>query len=123
MLTAMQGHIQKSNCKARESVRKFTQPSLVSPYLAAKILKKLGLSFRHTDIQIKLTGANDKQFAHFKLDQVPYRVYTLKHNPENTAPQYFKILIEKYNLKPEDVIYFEHNAEAAKTAQSVGISA
>lgn len=72
--------------------------------------------------KIVLTGANDEQFKHFRLDQVPYEVFTLKHNPEKTAPEYFKILLEKYSLKPEDVVYFEHNAEAAKTAESIGIT-
>lgn len=72
--------------------------------------------------KLVLTGANDDQFKKFKLDQVPYEVFTLKHDPEKTDPQYFKILLKKYGLKTEDVIYFEHNAEAAKTAQSLGIS-
>lgn len=72
--------------------------------------------------KIILTGANDEQFKHFKLDQVPYEVFTQKHNPEKTNPRYFKILLEKYELTANDVVYFEHNAEAAKTAQSVGIT-
>ena len=72
--------------------------------------------------KLVLTGANDEQFKHFKLDQVPYEVFTLKHDPEKNDPQYFKILLEKYGLTTEDVIYFEHNAEAAKTAQSLGIN-
>ena len=72
--------------------------------------------------KIVLTGANDEQYKQFKLDQVPYEVFTLKHNPEKTDPQYFKILLEKYGLTTNDVVYFEHNAEAAKTAQSAGIT-
>lgn len=72
--------------------------------------------------KIVLTGANDEQFKQFKLDQVPYEVFTLKHNPEKTDHKYFEILLEKYNLKPNDIIYFEHNAEAAKASQSVGIT-
>lgn len=72
--------------------------------------------------KLVLTGANDEQFKHFKLDQVPYEVFTLKHNPEKTDPQYFKLLFEKYGLTANDVVYFEHNAEAAKTAQSIGIA-
>ncbi len=71
--------------------------------------------------KLVLTGANDEQFKKFKLDQVPYEVFTLKHNPEKTDPEYFKILLDKYKLDVDDVIFFEHNAEAAKTAQSVGI--
>lgn len=70
-----------------------------------------------------LTGANDEQFRHFKLDQAPYEVFTLKHNPEKTDPEYFKILLEKYSLQADDVVYFEHSAEAVKSAQSVGIAA
>lgn len=72
--------------------------------------------------KIVLTGANDEQFKHFKLDQVPYEVFTLKHDPEKTDPEYFKILLAKYNLNVNNVIYFEHNSEAAKTAESVGIT-
>lgn len=71
--------------------------------------------------KLVLTAANDEQFKKFKLDQVPYEVFTLKHDPEKTDPEYFKILFEKYGLTANDVVYFEHNAEAAKTAQSAGI--
>lgn len=76
----------------------------------------------YPNTKLVLTGANDEQLKHFKLDQVPYEVFTLKHDPEKTDPEYFKILLDKYSLKAEDVVYFEHNAEAAKTAQSVGIT-
>jgi FMN phosphatase YigB (HAD superfamily) len=71
--------------------------------------------------KIVLTGANDEQFKQFKLNEVPYEVFTLKHNPEKTDPEYFRILLEHYKLYINDVIYFEHNAEAAETAKSVGI--
>jgi len=71
--------------------------------------------------KIILTGANDEQFKQFKLDQAPYEVFTLKNDPEKTDPQYFKILLEKYGLTADDVIYFEHDTEAANTAKSVGI--
>ncbi|MGB4762215.1 MAG: hypothetical protein WBP12_02550 [Candidatus Saccharimonas sp.] len=72
--------------------------------------------------KLVLTGANDEQFKQFKLDQVPYEVFTLKHNPEKTDPLYFKILLEKYGLMPSEVVYFEHNAEAADIARSAGIT-
>ena len=71
--------------------------------------------------KILLTGANDEQYKMFGLDKMPYEVFTLKHNPEKTDPQYFKTLLEKYDLKADDVIYFEHNPDAVKSAQSVGI--
>lgn len=71
--------------------------------------------------KIVLTGANDEQFKKFNLDQSPYEVFTLKHNPEKTDPEYFRILFEKYNLSAEDTVFFEHNLEAVQTAESVGI--
>lgn len=75
----------------------------------------------YPNMKIVLTGANDEQFKQFKLDQVPYEVFTLKHDPEKTDPQYFKILFDKYGLTADEVVYFEHNAKAAETAKSVGI--
>lgn len=71
--------------------------------------------------KIVLTGANDEEFERFKLAQVPYEVFTLKHDPEKTDSRYFKILLEKYNLAADGVVYFEHNPEVVKSAQSVGI--
>lgn len=71
--------------------------------------------------KIILTGANDEQFKHFNLDKAPYEVFTLKHNPEKTDPEYFRILLGHLNLTADDVIYFEHSAEAAKSAESIGI--
>lgn len=71
--------------------------------------------------KIVLTGANDEQFKKFNLDKCPYEVFTLKHDPEKTDVRYWHILLDAYNLKPEDTIYFEHDKQAAETAQSVGI--
>lgn len=81
----------------------------------------LALLETYPNEKIVLTGANDEQFKMFKLDQVPYEVFTLKHDPEKTDPEYFRILLEQYDLSPEDVVYFEHNLDAAKSAESVGI--
>lgn len=71
--------------------------------------------------KILVTGANDEQFLTFGLDKMPYEVFTLKHNPEKTDPKYFETLLEKYNIQPNDVVYFEHNPDAVKSAESVGI--
>ncbi len=71
--------------------------------------------------KIIVTGANDEQFKMFGLDKMPYEVFTLKHNPEKSNPEYFKILLQKYEFKPEDVIYFEHDGQAKLSAESVGI--
>ena len=72
--------------------------------------------------KIILTNANDKQMEIFGLTNMPYEVFTLKHNPDKPDPTYFKTLLEKYNLSPHEVIYFEHNPDAVKSAQSVGIT-
>ncbi|MBI4059774.1 hypothetical protein HY406_01810 [Candidatus Giovannonibacteria bacterium] len=71
--------------------------------------------------KIILTGANDEQFKKFGLDKMPYEVFTLKHNPEKTDPKYFETMLGHFGLSKDDVIYFEHNPEAMKSAESVGI--
>ncbi len=72
--------------------------------------------------KIIITNANDEQMEKFGLDKMPYEVFTLKHEPEKTDPRYFKILLAKLNLTSHDVIYFEHNPDAVKSAESVGIT-
>lgn len=71
--------------------------------------------------KIILTGANDEQMKMFGLDKMPYEVFTLKHDPEKTDPEYYKKMLKQYDLKAEDVIYFEHNEDAVESAKSVGI--
>lgn len=71
--------------------------------------------------KIILTGADDEQFKKFGLDKMPYEVFTLKHNPEKTDPSYYHKMLEHFGLNEDEVLYFEHNAEAVKSAESVGI--
>lgn len=77
---------------------------------------------KYPNKKIILTGADDEQMVKFGLNDMPYPVFTLKHNPEKTDTEYYKILLKKYDLKKENVIYFEHNLEAVKSALSVGIN-
>ncbi len=72
--------------------------------------------------KIILTNANDEQIIIFGLDKVPYDVFTLKHNPDKTSPEYFKEFLKQHSLEIKDVIYFEHNQDAVKSAQSIGIN-
>ena len=76
---------------------------------------------KYPNRKIILTNANDEQMMPFSLTNLPYELFTLKHNPDKVDPKYFKEMFKHFNLKPEDVIYFEHNPEAVKSAQSVGI--
>ena len=73
--------------------------------------------------KIILTNANDEQAKGYGLDTVPYEVFSLKHNPDKTDPEYFKKMLEHFHFKKDNVIYFEHNNDAVKSAQSIGITA
>lgn len=77
---------------------------------------------KYPNRKIILTGANDEQFKMFGLENMPYEVFTLKHDPEKTDPKYFEIMLKHFGLEVGDVVYFEHNPEAVKSAQSVGIT-
>ena len=72
--------------------------------------------------KIILTNANDEQVKIYGLDNMPYEVFTLKHNPDKTDPSYFLQMLEHFHFKKDDVIYFEHNNDAVNSAQSVGIT-
>jgi HAD superfamily hydrolase (TIGR01509 family) len=71
--------------------------------------------------KILLTGADDEQKEKFALNDVPYPVFTLKHNPEKTDPKYYEIMLKNFNLTKDKVVYFEHNPDSLKSAQKAGI--
>lgn len=75
----------------------------------------------YSNRKIILTGANDQEYVEFGLANMPYEVFTLKHDPEKTNPLYFEKLLEQFKLNKSDVVYFEHNPEAVTSAQSLGI--
>ena len=52
---------------------------------------------------------------------MPYELFTLKHDPEKTDPKYFELMLEHYGLSSEDTVFFEHNPDAVKSAESAGI--
>lgn len=71
--------------------------------------------------KIIVTNADDAQMIEFGLTNMPYEVFTLKHNPDKTHPVYFERVLEHFSLTSDNVIYFEHNPDAVKSAESVGI--
>jgi len=92
------------------------------------VLKGVGLNKEILNIleafpnkKIVLTSADDEEHKTFGLDAVPYKVFTLKHNPNKTDPNYYRALLKEYGLNIGDVVYFEHNEEAVKSAEEVGI--
>jgi FMN phosphatase YigB (HAD superfamily) len=76
---------------------------------------------KYPNNKIILTNADDTQIESFGLVNLPYELFTLKHNPNKTDPAYFLKMFESLRLTKESVLYFEHNIEAVKSAQSVGI--
>ncbi len=72
--------------------------------------------------KIILTNANEDERKKFGIIDMPYDVFTLNHDPNKTDALYYKKMLEHFSLKPEETIYFEHNADAVKSAQSVGIT-
>lgn len=73
--------------------------------------------------KIIVTNADDEQIKEFGLDNVPYPVFTMKHNPDKPNPLFFKNLLVYYNIQASETVYFEHNPNAVESAKSVGICA
>lgn len=71
--------------------------------------------------KILLTNANDEEKKLHWLDNLPYELFTLKHNPDKTDPTYYTSMLKHFNLKAEDVVCFEHKEDAVKSAESIGI--
>lgn len=71
--------------------------------------------------KIVLMEANDDEFKRFDLGGVPYEVFTFKHDPEKSDPEYYETMLKHFDLNKDDAIYFEHNGNAVKSAESVGI--
>jgi len=76
---------------------------------------------KYPNDKIVLTNASDDKFEKYGLNNLPYKFFTLKHNPDKIDPKYFEIFLKEFNLTTDDVIYFEHDIEAVKSAESVGI--
>lgn len=75
----------------------------------------------YVNTKIILTNADDKEIEKFHLNEMPYDVFTLKHNPEKTDSTYFIKMLLFFNLEPQNVIYFEHSREAIESAKSAWI--
>lgn len=78
---------------------------------------------KYSNPKVIVTNAPLEKFEGYGLRNVPYEVFTLEKNPSKTNPQYFETLLKRYELTPDQVIYFEHSPEAVASAQSVDITA
>lgn len=72
--------------------------------------------------KIVVTNADDAEKEIF-LKNISHEYFTLKHNPNKENPEYFNKFLTSYDFKPDQLIYFEHDMDAVKSAQSQGITA
>lgn len=71
--------------------------------------------------KIVLTNATEERMEEPDFLEVPYEIFTLHNDPNKSDPEYYQLLLIQLSLNMEEVIYFEHNPEAVKSAESVGI--
>ena len=72
--------------------------------------------------KIILSNADDAQMEMWGLNNMPYEVFTLKHNPDKVDPAFFEKMLAHFGFDKNDVVYFEHNSDAVESAKSVGIT-
>jgi len=66
-----------------------------------------------------LNDTKNKPLTEFISDNID--IYTLKNNPDKSNPEYFEKLLNKYNLKPNEIIYFDHSEDNLNSAKKLGI--
>lgn len=71
---------------------------------------------------IVTNATKENEFEKYGLNKVSCDVFTLEHKPNKTDPKYFEVLLERFGLEKDDVVYFEHSPEAVESARSVGIN-
>jgi leucyl-tRNA synthetase len=71
--------------------------------------------------KIVLTNAPLEKYEMYFRNIQDYEIFTLQHKPNKKNNDYYKIFLEKNNLKSEDVLYFEHDEESMKSAESIEI--
>ena len=76
---------------------------------------------KYDNRKIVLTNADDKEKSVF-LRNISYETFSLKHKPDKVDSEYYRKFLESFSLNTEDLIYFEHDKQAVKSARSVGIN-
>ena len=71
--------------------------------------------------KIVLTNASKEHLEYEDFSRVPYEIFTLQNNPSKSSPDYYLKMFKYFGLKSQEVIYFEHNPDAIKSSESVGI--
>ncbi|MCX6807476.1 MAG: hypothetical protein NTZ80_01550 [Patescibacteria group bacterium] len=50
---------------------------------------------KYENKKIILTNANNEEIKKFGLENMPYEMFTLRHSPEKTNPEYYKIMLKE----------------------------
>ena len=54
--------------------------------------------------KIIVTNANEEEKTTFGIVNMPYPVFSLEHNPNKTDPDYFKKMLDYFNLSIEQLL-------------------
>jgi alanyl-tRNA synthetase len=84
---------------------------------SGKLNKELAEILQNTGKKIVVVTNAEISEIKSKLGNYNFEIFSLLRNPEKSNSKYFKVLLEKYNLKPEEVIYFDHKEENIKSAK------
>lgn len=71
--------------------------------------------------KIVLTMAPPDLRKIYEMDNLPYEVWSSDLDPKKSDPKFYEDVLAHFNLKPENVVYFEHDPKAVESAASVGI--
>lgn len=77
----------------------------------------LELLEKYPNKKIILSNANDEQLIPFSLTNLPYEMFTLRHDTDKDNPAYFQKMLKQFNHKPDEIIYFEHDPDAINSAR------
>ncbi len=83
--------------------------------------KELAELLKNTNKKIVVVTNADINYIKNKLENYNFDVFSLNKNPDKSNPGYFKKLLDKYQFKAGEVIYFDHMNENIKSAESFGI--
>lgn len=73
------------------------------------------------NLKVIVTNADEENQKKYGIVNMPYEVYTLKNDPNKSDPKYYQMLMEDYNLSPDEVVLFENVPESVESAKKAGI--
>ena len=76
---------------------------------------------RYENQKLILTNATLEQMQTLGIVDMPYEVFSMHHAPDKIDKQYYEVMLDKYVLQIDDLIYFEHSADACAVATDLGI--